>query len=92
VADVVGKSLLEKPKYPPSAATRKRIKESFSLGMEDWDSDESDFEPLTRTKQKCDGESPKWFAEPTSSEVLRGHQRVLFPRTPKKVTSGLNGL
>ena len=42
MAEVVAKSLLEKLQYPPSAATRKRIKESFSLGMEDWDSDESD--------------------------------------------------
>jgi len=32
--------------------------------MEDWD-----FKPLTTAKRKCDGESSKRFAEPTSSEV-----------------------
>ena len=47
MADVVVKSLLEKPQYPPSATTRKRIKENISLGIEDRDSDESDFELLT---------------------------------------------
>ena len=48
--------------------------------MEDWDSDESDFEPLTRAKQKFDGESPKGFAQPTSSEVL---ERTLTGVNPK---------
>ena len=48
--------------------------------MEDWDSDESDFEPLTRAKQKFDGESPKRFAQSTSSEVL---ERTLTGVNPK---------
>ena len=64
MADIVVQSLLEKFQYLPSAGTRKRIKENFSLGMEDWDSDDSDFEALARTKQKCNGESPKRFADP----------------------------
>ena len=72
--------MLEKLQYPPSAATRKRIKESFSLGLDDWDSDDSDFEPLTRMKRKCDGESPKRFAEPTSSEVLERTSKGVIPK------------
>ena len=51
----VAQSLLEKLQYPPSAGTRKRIMENFPLGMGDWDSDDSDFEPLARTKRKCHG-------------------------------------
>ena len=84
MAEAVAKRLLEKLQYPPSAATRKRIKESFSLGMEDWDSDDSDFEPLTRTKRKCDGESPKRFAEPTSSEVLERISKGVVPKSTQK--------
>jgi len=84
MAEVVAKSLLEKLQYPPSAATRKRIKESFSLGMEDWDSDDSDFEPLTRTNRKCDGESPKRFVEPTSSEVLERTSKGVVPKNTQK--------
>jgi len=85
MADVVMKTLLEKLQYLPSAATRKSIIENFSLAMEDWDSDESDFEPLTRAKRMFDGESSKRFAEPTSSEVLERTLTGVNPKnTPKK--------
>ena len=89
MADVVAQSLLEKLQYPPSAGTRKRIKENFSLGMEDWDSDDSDFEPLARTKRKCNGESPKRFAD---LKPWRRRRRVSFLRIRKRTTSGLCGL
>ena len=46
----IAQSLLEKLQYLPSAGTGKRIKENFSLGMEDWDSDDNNFELLARTK------------------------------------------
>ena len=68
MADIVTLSLLEK--LQPSAGTRKRTK--FPLEMKDWNSDNSDFQPLTRTKRKCDGERPKRFAEPTILKPCRG--------------------
>ena len=39
-------SLLEKVKFPPSPLTKKRIKESFDLGMNDWNDSDDDLEPL----------------------------------------------
>ena len=84
MADVVAQSLLEKLQYSPSAGTRKRIKENFSLGMEDWDSDNSDFEPLARTKRKCNGGSPKRFADPTTSEALEETSKGVVPKNTQK--------
>ena len=84
MANIVAQSLLEKLQYPPSAGTRKRIKEHFSLGMEDWDSDDSDFEPLARTKRKCNGESPKRFADPTTSEALEETSKGVVPKNTQK--------
>jgi len=46
---VVAPGLLEKIQFPPSSKTKKRIKERFDLGMNEWnDSDDSndDFLPL----------------------------------------------
>ena len=84
MADVIAQSLLEKLHYPPSAGTRKRIKEKFPLGMEDWDSDDSDFEPLARTKRKCHGGSPKRFADPTISEALEETSKGVVPKNTQK--------
>ena len=84
MADVVAPSLLEKLQYLPSPGTRKRIKENFSLGMEDWDSDDSDFQPLARAKRKCHGDSPKRFAEPTSAEALESTSKGVVPKNTQK--------
>ena len=67
-------------------------KENKGKGMEDWDSDDSDFEPLARTKRKCNGESPKRFADPTTSEALEETSKGVFLRIRKRTTSGLCGL
>ena len=80
MADVVAPSLLEKLQYPPSPGTRKIIKENFSLGMEDWDSDDSDFQPLARAKRKCHSDSPKRFVEPTSAEALESTSKGVVPK------------
>ena len=76
--------MLEKLQYPPSPGTRKRIKENFSLGMEDWDSDDSDFQLLARAKRKCHGDSPKRFAEPTSAEALESTSKGVVPKNTQK--------
>ena len=62
--------------------------------MEDWDSDDSDFELLARTKRKCNGESPKQFADPTTSEALEETSKGVVPceLMRKRTTSGLCGL
>ena len=80
----IAQSLLEKLQYLPSAGTGKRIKENFSLGMEDWDSDDNNFELLARTKWKCNGESPKWFADPTTSEALEETSKGVVPKNTQK--------
>ena len=88
MADVVAPSLLEKLQYPPSPGTRKRIKEeNFSLGMENWDSDDSDFQPLA----KCHGDSPKRFDEPTSAEALESTSKGVVPKNTKKRRVGSTG-
>ena len=84
MADLLAPSLLEKLQYPPSPGTRKRIKENFSLGMKDWDSDISDFQPLARAKRKCHGDSPKCFAEPTSAEALESTSKDVVPKNTQK--------
>ena len=50
--------------------------------MKDQMLDNSDFQPLTRTKRKCHRESPKQFAEPNNSEAL---ERTLKGVVPKKM-------
>ena len=52
--------------------------------MEDWDSDDSDFELLARTKRKCHGGSPKRFADPTISEALEETSKGVVPKNMQK--------
>ena len=56
--EIVSASLLKNLKYPPSPATKRRIKEDFSLGMGEWEewssADEGDdfqLQPLARKKR-----------------------------------------
>ena len=72
---VISPSLLKSIKYPPSLATKKCIKENFSLGMEEWEcsSDDDDFvlPPPTKRRGNCSNKgSSNRFAEPTSLAVL----------------------
>ena len=83
MADIAA-SLLEKLQYPSSPGTRKRIKENFSLGMEDRDSDDSDFQPIAMAKRKCHGDSPKRFAELTSAEALESTSKGVVPKNTQK--------
>ena len=48
--------------------------------MKDWNLDNSDFQPVTRTKQNCTVR-PQQFAEPDSSGSL---ERMLKGVVPKK--------
>ena len=48
--------------------------------MEDWDSDDGDFEPLARTKRECHSESPKGFADLTTSEALEEPSKGVVPK------------
>ena len=52
--------------------------------MEDWDFDDSDFQPLARAKRKCHGDSPKRFAEPTSAEALESTLKGVVTKNTQK--------
>ena len=75
-------SPLKSIKYPTSG-TKKRTKEKFSLGMEEWEcsSDDDDFVPLLPAKRKntrsIKGDI-KRFNEPLSVVIWRNSLRVLY--------------
>ena len=80
---VVSPGLLENIQFPPSLKMKKRIKERFDFGMNEWnDSDDSndDFLPLKIIpKSAC-----TCFAKLTSEEELEEKSKGVVPKTPKK--------
>ena len=86
---VISPSLLENIKFPPSASTKRRIKENFQLGMGEWtdsDDDSEDFRPLKRKPKAVQRESSTGtrFPEPTSEEELAKKSKGVIPKNTQK--------
>ena len=96
--EVVSQSLLDSVKFPPSSASRRRIKKYFSLGMEEFgdpwsdvgetDSDDA-FQP-TKKKTKINPEkacvkpTTSRFAAPTTSDQLEKLSKGGVPKNTQK--------
>ena len=91
--EVVSQSLLDSVKFPPSSASRRRIKKHFSLGMEEFgdpwsdvgetDSDD-DFQP---TKKKTKINPEKACVKPTTSRFAApstGKTKGVVPKNTQK--------
>ena len=80
---VVAPGLLKKIQFPPPPKTKKRIKERFDLGMNEWNnSDDSndDFLPLKKIpKSGCTR-----FAQLTSEEELEEKSKGVVPKNTQK--------
>lgn len=84
VSSKISASLLEGIQFPPSPSTKRRIKENFNLGMDNWlnsDDDSDDFQPLKKyCKQNITNGAEETtvctrFPEPTSKEELAKMQK-----------------
>ena len=93
--EIVSASLLKNLKYPPSPATKRRIKEDFNLGMGEWEewssADEGDdfqLQPLARKKRTAAKSSEpakcKRFAEPATSAELEKLSAGVIPKNTQK--------
>lgn len=93
--EIVSASLLKNLKYLQSPATKRRIKEDFSLGMGEWEewssADEGDdfqLQPLARKKRTAAKSSEpakhKQFAEPATSAELEKLSAGVIPKNTQK--------
>ena len=93
--EIVSASLLRNLKYPPSPATKRRIKGDFSLGMGEWEewssADEGDdfqLQPLARKKRTAAKSSEpakrKRFAEPATSAEFEKLSAGVIPKNTQK--------
>ena len=68
---VVAPGLLKKIQFPPPPKTKKRIKEKFDLGMNEWNNSDDDFLPLKKVpKSACTR-----FAQLTAKKSWRKSQK-----------------
>ena len=89
---IVSSRLLKNLKYPPSPATKRRIKANFNLGMGDWEpvwssSDDDDFqlgEPARKKHTSSEPVKRKRFAEPTTSGELEKCGEGVIPKNTQK--------